>query len=63
MRSRKMIQIAAPSVGVSMTYLLVTLVIVSSLCVFARLDTAHFQSRQAWRAEEGKESGISDAVF
>lgn len=46
-----------------MTYLLMRLLFVSFLCVSARLDTAHFQSRQEWVAEEGEEKGISDAVF
>lgn len=61
MRSRKIIEIAA--LGALTTYLLLTFFIVSFLCVFERLDTAHFQLRQAWGAEEGKEKGISDAGF
>lgn len=61
MRSRKIIEIAA--LGALTTYLFLTFFIVSFFCVFARLDTAHFQSWQAWGAEEGKEKGISDAGF
>lgn len=61
MRSCKIFQIAA--LGVLMTYLLMRLLIVSFLCVFARLDTADFQPRQEWGAEEGKERSISDAAF